>query len=505
MSNAEPPAGWAPRWLVPLLAVLLPVTLVLALAAPLGAAWAWGRRQHPSGPALATPNDPSATDGSRGLGDPYYPDAGNGGYDVDRYQIAVSWDPGTSVLTGRTTLTARATHPLHSFYVDLALDIRAITVDGQVAGLAKEGFSDWRITPATPVADGADFTVVVDYGGRPGTLDDDGVSPWMTTGEEWTVAGEPESSAWWYPANDHPSDPARMDVSVRVPAGFQAVSVGRLASADSADEPGWDTWHWVSEQPMATYLAFVSIGHFALEQGVVDGLPYVYAVTERLTAGERRTAFAALQTSAAKVRVLSSLFGPYPFTELGGIVVSADLPFDGLETQTRPVYKARSILDARYAPELLTHELAHMWFGDHVTVAQWNDIFDSEAYASWAFWAWQEKTGGPSAQSELTGLYDRARGHQDFWRVTMTDPGRRNLFSTVYARGPMALQALRNVMGDAAFTRLNTEWAQEPGSRSLEQWMAKAQSLTPVDLGPFFDAWLAAPTAPARTAANGLG
>ena len=503
MSNAEPPPNRLPPAAVALI-VLLPVLLVLALAAPLGAAWAWGRRHQPAA-SESSRYDPNATDGSRGVGDPYYPNAGNGGYDVARYQIGVSWDPGTSVLTGHTTVTARATHPLHSFYLDLALDISRITVDGQVAGLAKEGFSDWRITPAAPVAGGADFTVVVDYAGRPGKLRSEGASPWRSSGEEWTVAGEPESSAWWYPANDHPSDPALMDISVRVPAGLQAVSVGRLESRDSADERDWDTWHWVSRQPMATYLAFVSIGHFALEQGVVDGLPYVYAVTERLTADERRTAFAVLQTSAAKVRVLSTLFGPYPFTELGGIAVAADLPFDGLEAQARPVYKARSVLDPRYSGQLVTHELAHMWFGDHVTVAQWNDIFDSEAYASWAFWAWQEKTGGPSAQSELTRLYDRFAGDEDFWRVTMTDPGRADLFTTVYLRGPMALQALRNVMGDAAFARLNTEWAQDPGSRSLEQWMAKAQSLTPVDLGPFFQAWLAAPTAPARTAANGLG
>ena len=88
----------------------------------------------------------------------------------------------------------------------------------------------------------------------------------------------------------------------------------------------------------------------------------------------------------------------------------------------------------------------------------------------------------------------------------MSDPGRRNMFSQpVYVRGPMTLQALRNVMGDEAFTRLNTEWAQDPGTRSLEDWMAKAQSLTPTDLDPFFQAWIYGTTAPAQTAANGLG
>jgi aminopeptidase N len=233
-------------------------------------------------------------------------------------------------------------------------------------------------------------------------------------------------------------------------------------------------------------------------------MPYVYAVTDQLSAADRATAFTALQTSAAKIRVLAGLFGPYPFTELGGIVVAGNLPFDGLEAQTRPVYRSQAILDRGSSDELVAHELAHMWFGDNVTVRQWNDIFDSEAYASWAAWAWRERNGGPTAQSELLRIYGRARDARDFWRVTMSDPGRRNMFTTVYIRGPMALQALHNVMGEEAFTRLNTEWAQDPGTRSLEDWMAKAQSLTPIDLQPFFQAWIFGSSAPAQTAANGL-
>ncbi len=488
------------------IAVSVVLSLVATLLLPLGLATAWRALAPGRTPATAGQADPTAVDGSRGLGDPYYPDAGNGGYDVTRYQIDVSWDPRTEVLIGTTTISAHALQGLHSFFLDLRLGVAKATVDGQDAGLARDGASDWRITPAAPVESGQDFTVVVTYSGRPGDLTDtDGGHPWSRTGEEWLASGEPESAAWWFPSNDHPSDPALMDISIRVPRGLQAISVGRLVSADSGTEADWDTWHWVSRQPMATFLTFAAIGRFALQRGVVDGLPYVYAVSDQLSAADRKTAFAALQTSAAKVRVLSGLFGPYPFTELGGIVVAARLPFDGLEAQTRPVYRSQAILDPKYSDELVTHELAHMWFGDNVTVRQWDDIFDSEAYASWAAWAWAERTGGPTAQSELLRLYSRARGAPDFWRVTMTDPGRRNLFTTVYLRGPMALQALHNVMGDEAFTRLNTEWAQDPGSRSLKDWMAEAQSLTPTDLQPFFQAWLSAPTAPAQTAANGLG
>lgn len=86
----------------------------------------------------------------------------------------------------------------------------------------------------------------------------------------------------------------------------------------------------------------------------------------------------------------------------------------------------------------------------------------------------------------------------------MIDPGRQQLFDTVYLRGPMLLQALRNVIGDPAFFALAREWGTTPGSRSVEQWMAKAQSVTQVDLTSFFRAWIYGSTCPKRTAANGF-
>ena len=184
------------------------------------------------------------------------------------------------------------------------------------------------------------------------------------------------------------------------------------------------------------------------------------------------------------------MFGPYPFTELGGVVPANRFWFGGLETQTRPVYNPDSILNDRYAPILIAHELTHMWFGDNVTLRQWNDIFDNEAYASWAQWGFAERTGGDRANAALNRTYERTKNDAAFWQITMIDPGRSQLFSTVYTRGPMALQALRNVIGDEAFFSLARDWGQHPGSRSLEEWMAAAQTETTIDLGPFFQAWI---------------
>ena len=69
------------------------------------------------------------------------------------------------------------------------------------------------------------------------------------------------------------------------------------------------------------------------------------------------------------------------------------------------------------------HELAHMWFGDHVTLLQWNDIFTNEAFASWAYWEVVETTRRDPADARLDSTYERTKDEADFWRVTMIDPG----------------------------------------------------------------------------------
>ena len=450
---------------------------------------------------------PLTIGGTRGVGDPYFPTYGNGGYDAISYAIDLDFDPDSGRLTGRAVISARATTRLHSFYLDLALPASKVLVNDAEAGFALEGFQDLHITPVAALKAGAKFTVTVEYAGAPTSIRTPGsvAPPWRTSPDEWVVAGEPEASAWWYPANDHPSDPALLDVSVRVPKGYQAISVGRLVSRDTAQEAEFDTWRWQTSQPAPTYATFLAIGRYDIRTGEADGRPFVYAVSEQIPAPERDRLFTVLERTPSAIRELEAIAGPYPYSEIGGIVPVTQLWFAGLETATRPVYEKHALLDEEYANELLVHELAHMWFGDWVTLSEWNDIFTNEAFASWAHWEVVERRGGRSTDSQLDSTYRTTRRSKDFWRITMIDPGKDNLFSTVYVRGPMTLAALDNVMGDEAFDGLIRDWAQQrSGPRSVEDFMAEAQRRTPVDLTPFFKDWVYDPDAPARTAANGL-
>ena len=488
MSNAPrstPRAGfdWAPL-LIPVLLVAVLIAFAIASPTTLGLT---PRGAGPGGP---------------GLGDPYYPDDGNAGYDVQSYAIDGVWNPETTTLRADATIVAVAQDRLTSFYVDLYLDVTEVTVNGSEAEFDRTGRINLKITPAKKIVAGSQFTVVISYGGDPGQSGV-GSPAWYDSGGEWTLAGEPGSSSWWFPSNDHPSDPATFELTLRVPAGMEVVSVGRLVDRDTGTDADFDTWHWRLSQPAATYLIFVSIGQFVIDQSESGGVEQVYAVSEKFSAQERAVLFARLRTTPAVIRRLEADYGPYPFTEMGGIAPAADFWFAGLETQTRPSYEGRALL-SDFADELLAHELAHQWFGDNVTISQWKDIFLNEAYASFAWWRDDEQHGGATAQKHFDDTFAQTRDQQGFWQITMSDPGRDDLFSTVYVRGPMVLQALRNVMGDQAFFAATRAWAQQSGSRDLSEWRGHMQAATDKNLDNFFAAWLDGTTTPAQTAENGF-
>ena len=216
------------------------------------------------------------TPGAAGIGDPYFPDDGNGGYDVQHYDLDLSYEPSTDVLSGTATIAATATQFLSRFNLDLdGLRVRSITVNGAAAKWHRSQ-GELVITPASPLPDAVSFTTVIVYDGIPGPIPDNEFGGWIPTDDGVVVAGQPHGAATWFPANDHPIDKASFTFHVSVPAGLEAVANGRLDSATTAG--GRTTWTWDAVEPMATYLATINVGEFAVDDYSADGIDYWDAI-----------------------------------------------------------------------------------------------------------------------------------------------------------------------------------------------------------------------------------
>ena len=187
-------------------------------------------------------------DGASGIGDPYWPLDGNGGIDVISYTIDNEWLFADQKVRGSTLVQLTALEELASFSLDFVLPVTKVTVDGAPAAFTRVGSHELRIRPRTPLAAGTGHRVEVAYKGRPKKIAYAGERPWLGNAREVVAMGEPHMAPWWFPANDHPTDKALMDISVTVPRGKEAIANGRLVGRKKVGKR--TRWHWRADEPM---------------------------------------------------------------------------------------------------------------------------------------------------------------------------------------------------------------------------------------------------------------
>jgi aminopeptidase N len=433
--------------------------------------------------------------GSTGGGDPYFPKAGNGGYDVKHYDLRLKYRPSTHTLVATAAVTAKAKVDLKSFSLDLRkLKVSAVKVDGRKAAF-KHAAGELVITPKAVLRAGHRFTVTVSYTGAMGKPLDNTGAPygWTSTSDGALVANEPEGASTWYPVNDAPYDKATYRFTVTVPKGTVAVGNGLLTSTTTKGK--WKTFRWVAKDVQASYLAMATTGNYTLTtKKTATGLPIINAVDKDLPAKDKAEAKAVLALQPKMISFFSKRFGKYPFGSFGAVIDDDSVGY-ALENQTRPIYSG--------VPDEITvaHELGHQWFGDSATPRRWRDIWLNEGFATYAEWLWGQSRGGDSPQAMFTKLYNETYpADDDFWKSKPGEPGAKALFdSPVYNRGAMTLQALRITIGDDNFFTVLRRWAEEnqKGVVDTKALIKLSEEVSGQQLDDLFTAWLYTPTRPA--------
>lgn len=432
----------------------------------------------------ATPS----TVGSAGGGDPYYPLQGNGGYDVRHYSISLRYEPRTHALSGVVNVRAVARQTLTRFDLDLRHDMTAtrVLVDGvpAVHRQPADRAHELVISPATPLIGGRRFLVTITYHGIAHSINDPDGSPdgWIHTKDGAFVAGEPQGSPTWFPVNNIPRDKATYTVTVNVPRGYTAVSNGRyFAPRHTATRT---IWHYDLATPVSDYLITATIGRFSMHFGhTARGVPYRIFIDP----SERTQSWRVLRHLPRMIDFFSSRYGAYPFAQAGAIVDHAPKVGYALETATRPLFPI--------APDELTlaHELAHQWYGDTVTCRYWRDIWINEGFAEFSDWMWDQHRGGKSMHQHLLDLLARPANSSSFEPPPGNPGDAAGIFdASVYDRGAMTLEALREKLGNRMFFRIMRGWlaAHRYRNATTYAFTKYASAVAHRDLSHFFFVWL---------------
>lgn len=432
---------------------------------------------------------------STSTGDRRYPRLGSADIDVEHYDVELTYDTATAGLTGRITVSGRFVNATDRIALDDAGPRVTSVSAGNGALVYTQADDELLIALAAPEPAGATFAVTIEFTSavpRSGDfMQRAGLFRNVTGPGLWSV-NEPDGTSTWLPVNDHPTDKATWRFAVTTPAGLSAISNGELAGTTRDDSAGSSTWTWVQNEPMASYLVLLLIGDYETEDGgrSSTGVPLESAAETR-DLGDLDNYAGVVDRQLA---YFSERFGTYPFDRFG-IALADSAPGLAMETQGKPLFSRRDLDGSLgYLQHLLlAHEMAHQWFGDAVSPAQWDDIWLNEGWATYAEWMWLDHEGldtlDGQAQRALTTVADRGGP------VSRPD----DLFGDVsYEGGAAVLHALRATIGDDDFFAGARTWVSDhnDSAASTDDFQATMEAASGRDLGGFFATWVHAATRP---------
>ncbi len=442
-------------------------------------------------PSTLPAGDPTVP--STSSGDSLLPELGSADLDVQSYDVRLGYDLATETIDGAVTVTTLVRRPLDAIALDAAeLVVDAVRVDGVPATFEQAG-TELIVHPATTVTPAAPVVIDVEYHDEEHESDlGFGLgSGWYPVDAGSYVLNEPDGARRWLPSNDHPSDKATWRFEVTVPAGVTAAANGELV--EQRPDGATTTWVWEQGEPMATYLVQLLIGDYEVLDGGVAGDTPLTNVALRDDVARMQPYF---DLTAEQVAFFEPLFGPYPLDQYG-LAFAASVPGLAMETQGRSMFSRLDFTGTLDDTDqmFLAHELAHQWFGDAVTPADWSDLWLNESFATYGQWLWLDHAGVESMES----VTSRMLAARQFPSEPTGDPSMGNLFGFErYDGGAVVLHALRREMGDDAFFTLLQRWVaeNEGTSRTTEDFTALAAEVAGRDLDGFFATWLHAASLP---------
>lgn len=403
------------------------------------------------------------------------------GFDVLHYDLRVEIDPATRFVEvdQQVEVLARMDDPGPLLLHSRSTELLSLTVDGAAVPWTQDEDELFIDLPG-PIQAGDRVVLRVLH--RPPGAGSETIYGLNWGDPTWSMH-QPRGARNWLVVYDEPGDKASLRWEVRAPADRAVITNGELVEV--RDE-GDGTRTWVRDFPwqIPTYLFVLDVGTY--EEISHDGpVPITtWAQPPRVEAATRSFA-----NTGEMMTHLSGLFGAYPWPSYTNVLV----PLEGGMEHTLATSFGSGLVGTDWAEWINVHELAHHWWGDHVTCADWPEIWLNEGFASYAEVLWAEDQGGEEwrrwyleDQRQTYFLWQQYEGVSPLYDPFFLFGG------TVYQKGSLVLHQLRVVMGDGPFFEALQAYADAHGGdvATTEDLRAAAESVHGADLSWFFEDWV---------------
>jgi aminopeptidase N len=416
--------------------------------------------------------------------------------DVLHYEFAITLSDTSDSISGRAVINMKILEKTDSIGFDLkslnsqgfGMSVSGVSFDGKDLEW-KQGKERLQIFLRTSASIGDTLEFIIEYHGIPS----DGLIISRNKFGDRTFFADhwPDRANYYLPCIDHPYDKASVDFLITAPDRYSVVANG-LMIEESDLEGNMKLTHWRECVPIAVKVMTFGVARFAVKyEWETDNIP----VSSWIFPQNRMRGFSDFSAAMRPLKFYSSLIGDYPYEKLAN--VQSKISFSGLENAGTIFYSENTVTGMGKAEKVIAHEIAHQWFGDCVTEADWNHIWLSEGFATYLTSLYFESIlGRESLLSDMVQYRIQVIKFSEKNAVPVIDTSITDLMDLLsvnsYNKGAWILHMLRYEIGDDGFFKgLQLYYDRFKNSNALSSdFQHTMEEAGRKDLSNFFRQWL---------------
>jgi aminopeptidase N len=389
--------------------------------------------------------------------------------------------------------------PQDTFYLDL--------IDGMKVSKVTNGFKNIKYFQINnklgfifnkPCKINSNKKVEITYSGKPHKVENAGTKKGLVFDKHGNkkpiiaTLSTPFLAHYWFPCNDDIADKAdSIFIDITIPNDtinenpLIAISNGRLIHEINLRN-GKKIFRWQHRYPIAPCYAFFAISNYKIYQkSFEDKLGNSFPITFYSFPEDYEASLPQIEKVEKALHFFTDLYGVYPFANEGFSLAQIGF-YSGIETQTCPIVE--NIKEKRLYT--LIHELSHAWFGNSVTIKNWQDAWLHEGFASYSEALFLEKLRGRKGYLQAINKFRYLQKGTVY--VEKTDNPFEVFPGIIYNKGAYILHSLRGYVGDEAFFKILKEYYKNYAYKSVttKDFQTISEFISGKELDGFFNQWI---------------